>query len=76
MFVSSQDEYSLLVTGIEDKLINTLKSYGMGLLPYFPLASGLLSGKYSKDKDFPYNSRFSAWPQLSDRYMTKDNEKN
>ena len=73
MFISSQDEYSLLVRDIESNLVSVINSYNMGLLPYFPLASGLLSGKYKKDEHFPGNSRFSAWPQLSGRYMTEDN---
>ena len=45
-FVSAQDEYSLLVRGLEKELRPALETYGIGLLPYFPLASGLLTGKY------------------------------
>ena len=74
-FISCQDEYSLLVRDIEEELTNTFQSYEMGLLPYFPLASGLLTGKYKKNESLPDNSRFFAWPQLSDRYMTEHNWK-
>ena len=45
-FISAQDEYSLLARGIEADLIPALEEKGLGLLPYFPLASGLLTGKY------------------------------
>jgi aryl-alcohol dehydrogenase-like predicted oxidoreductase len=41
-FVSCQDEYSLLVRDVERELIPTAKALGLGILPYFPLASGLL----------------------------------
>jgi len=45
-YVTAQDEYSLVVRGVETALVPTLDHEGMGLLPYFPLASGLLTGKY------------------------------
>jgi aryl-alcohol dehydrogenase-like predicted oxidoreductase len=44
--VSCQDEYSLLARDVERELIPAISAAGLGLLPYFPLASGLLSGKY------------------------------
>ena len=45
-FISCQDEYSLLARGIERELMPAMQSFGLGLLPYFPLASGLLTGKH------------------------------
>jgi len=48
-FVSCQDQYSLLSRDIERELIPTIKARHLGLLPYFPLASGLLTGKYRRD---------------------------
>jgi aryl-alcohol dehydrogenase-like predicted oxidoreductase len=48
-YVSCQDEYSLLARDPEDELIPMMRALGLGLLPYFPLASGLLSGKYKRD---------------------------
>ncbi len=66
-FVSAQNEYSLLRTGIEDDLVPALQEYGIGLLPYFPLASGLLTGKYTRGSDLPQGSRLQAWGmQVSD----------
>ena len=46
---------------------------GMGLLPYFPLASGLLTGKYEKGKDIPAGTRFARMGRFSERYMTEEN---
>ena len=46
-FVSCQDEYSLLVRGIEKDLMPVMEATRMALLPYFPLGSGLLTGKYT-----------------------------
>ncbi|HSB78343.1 MAG TPA: aldo/keto reductase, partial [Candidatus Methylomirabilis sp.] len=43
-FVSCQDEYSLVVRDPDRELLPTMEAYGLGLLPYFPLASGLLTG--------------------------------
>lgn len=72
-FVSCQDEYSLLVRGIEGELIPAARKYGMGLLPYFPLASGLLTGKYRRNSPMPSGSRLTNTPRLSDRYLTEQN---
>ena len=47
-FVATQDEYSLLVRDIEKGLLPAIERNGLGLVPYFPLASGVLSGKYRK----------------------------
>ena len=47
-FVSCQDEYSLVVRGIEQDLLPAAQEYKLGLLPFFPLASGLLTGKYQR----------------------------
>ncbi|MFE5336808.1 aldo/keto reductase [Isoptericola sp. NPDC056573] len=48
-FVSTTDEYSLLWRKPEEELIPALEHYGLGLLPYFPLQNGLLTGKYTRD---------------------------
>ncbi|HEY1721773.1 MAG TPA: aldo/keto reductase [Magnetospirillaceae bacterium] len=74
-FVSSQDEYSLLVRGVEKELIPALRSFGLGLLPYFPLASGLLTGKYKKGAAPGAGTRFgsASMGRLGSRYMTEVN---
>jgi len=67
-FVSCQDEYSLLVRDVEKELLPAIQAYGMGLLPYFPLASGLLTGKYERQK-MPKGARLTTTPRLADRYI-------
>jgi aryl-alcohol dehydrogenase-like predicted oxidoreductase len=74
-FATAQDEYSLLVRDIEKELAPALQHYGMGLLPYFPLASGLLTGKYKKDQPIPENTRFARMGRFGERYMTEQNWK-
>jgi aryl-alcohol dehydrogenase-like predicted oxidoreductase len=56
-FVSCQNEYSVLVRGIEHELLPAMHACGLGLLPYFPLAAGLLTGKYRRDVPFPADAR-------------------
>ncbi|HVP84935.1 MAG TPA: aldo/keto reductase [Rhizomicrobium sp.] len=72
-WVTAQDEYSLLVRGAEHDLIPALKAKQMSLLPYFPLASGLLTGKYKAGQEAPSGTRFSAMKYLANRYMTEKN---
>ena len=59
-FVSAQNEYSWLHRDIEDDLVPALEAYGIGLLPYFPLASGLLTGKYRRGEAAPAGSRLEG----------------
>ena len=55
-FISAQNEYSLLNRNIERELIPAAAAFGIGVLPFFPLANGLLSGKYTRS-DAPAGSR-------------------
>jgi aryl-alcohol dehydrogenase-like predicted oxidoreductase len=64
-FISAQNEYSLLKRDIEDDLVPALEEYGIGLLPFFPLASGLLTGKYRRGEPPPPGSRIQAWGRES-----------
>ena len=72
-FVSVQDEYSLVVRDVERELLPAANAYGMGVLPYFPLASGLLTGKYKRDAALPEGARLTITKRLADRYMTERN---
>lgn len=72
-FIACQDEYSLLVRDIERELIPAMKAHGLGLLPYFPLASGLLTGKYRRGAPQPEGARLSYMPELASRYLTEAN---
>ena len=58
-FVSAQNEYSLIQRGVEKELVPALEHYGLGLLPFFPLASGLLTGKYQRGAAAPAGARMS-----------------
>jgi aryl-alcohol dehydrogenase-like predicted oxidoreductase len=49
-FVSAQNEYSLLDRTVERDVVPACLHYGIGLLPYFPLSAGLLTGKYGRDR--------------------------
>lgn len=73
-FVSCQDEYSLLVRNVvEGQLDAAMKHYGMSLLPFFPLASGLLTGKYKRNAPMPQDARLTNTQRLADRYVTDAN---
>src|SRR6185503_1988935 len=71
-FVSSQDEYSLLVRDQEKATVPVLQRVGLGLLPYFPLANGMLTGKYKRGQQGPKGARLSG-PGMSGRYMNNAN---
>jgi aryl-alcohol dehydrogenase-like predicted oxidoreductase len=72
-FICIQNEYSLVERAPEAELLPALRAHGLSLVPYFPLASGLLTGKYKRDKDAPEDSRFAQWQQLGDRYRNDAN---
>ncbi|MBA2934835.1 aldo/keto reductase [Sphingomonas sp. CGMCC 1.13654] len=65
-FISAQDHYSLLARGAEAELIPACDRFGVGLLPYFPLANGLLTGKYRRGRPMPENTRMAGKP-IDDR---------
>jgi aryl-alcohol dehydrogenase-like predicted oxidoreductase len=64
-FVSAQNEYSWLQRGVEADLVAALEHYGIGLLPYYPLASGLLSGKYRRREQPAAGTRIKDWGRES-----------
>jgi aryl-alcohol dehydrogenase-like predicted oxidoreductase len=74
-FVSCQDEYSLIVRRAEAELMPAARRHGLVLLPYFPLASGLLTGKYRRDQAMPAGTRLAGTPRLADRYLTEGNRR-
>jgi len=72
-FVSCQDHYSLLARDIDDDLLSAITRRDLGLLPYFPLASGFLTGKYTRANPPPEGTRMANMPKLAERYMTEQN---
>ena len=59
-FVSAQNHYNLLDRRIEGEVLPACERFGLGMLPYFPLASGLLTGKYDRGQPAPENTRLSG----------------
>ena len=57
-FISAQNPYSLLDRHLEREVVPAVEAYGIGVLPYFPLANGLLTGKYRRD-EVPAGSRLT-----------------
>lgn len=72
-FASAQDEYSLLKRGAEKDLIPAIAHYGMGLLPYFPLANGALTGKYKRGAAMPEGARLTKLPERAGQIFSEDN---
>jgi aryl-alcohol dehydrogenase-like predicted oxidoreductase len=64
-FVSAQNEYSLYNRAAEEELVPACESVGVGILPYFPLAYGLLTGKYRRGEAAPEGSRLATPGQAS-----------
>ncbi len=62
-FVSAQNHYSLLERDVETEVVPACEAVGVGLLPYFPLASGLLTGKYRRGSDAPDGTRLASRPE-------------
>ena len=58
-FISAQNESSLLVRGVEAEVLPAVNNYGLGFLPFFPLANGLLTGKFTREGG-PADSRVMA----------------
>jgi aryl-alcohol dehydrogenase-like predicted oxidoreductase len=65
-FVSAQNEYSWLKRGVETEVLPACERFGLGMLPFFPLASGLLTGKYVRGAEAPAGSRLSE-PRVAHR---------
>ncbi|MEC5387547.1 aldo/keto reductase [Uliginosibacterium sp. H3] len=72
-FISSQDEYSLLKRDAERELLPALNAYGIGLLPFFPLANGLLTGKYKRGEAAPAGTRLAGDGARADRILNEHN---
>ena len=72
-FISAQNLYNLLDRNIERDLVPACNAHGVGILPYFPLASGFLTGKYRRGQDAPAGTRLSAWGHMADGYLTEVN---
>ncbi|MDX6258048.1 MAG: hypothetical protein QOJ11_4382 [Frankiales bacterium] len=67
-FVSAQNHYSLLERDVEAEVIPACQAFGVGLLPFYPLANGLLTGKVRRETGAPADSRLAT----REAYLTDD----
>jgi aryl-alcohol dehydrogenase-like predicted oxidoreductase len=72
-FVSAQNLYSLLERDVEREVLPACEHFGLGFLPFFPLASGLLSGKYRRGAPPPEGTRLQAWGARGEAAMSDAN---
>jgi aryl-alcohol dehydrogenase-like predicted oxidoreductase len=72
-FISAQNQYNLLDRRIERELVPACNKYGLSILPYFPLASGFLTGKYRPGEPPPEGTRLAAAGPMAERVMTEPN---
>jgi aryl-alcohol dehydrogenase-like predicted oxidoreductase len=73
-FACCEDEYSLLNRAAERALIPMIEAHGLGLLPFYPLASGMLTGKYRRDAALPEGSRMARGERdYAGRFFTAAN---
>ena len=71
-FVALQMQYSLLVRDLEREHVPVCRQFGLGVLPWSPLAAGFLSGKYQRGKPLPAGGRLA---QRKDRFAAFDNDR-
>jgi aryl-alcohol dehydrogenase-like predicted oxidoreductase len=72
-FITAQNQYNLLDRRVERELVPACLKYGVGILPYFPLASGFLTGKYRRGAEAPKGSRLALMQRMADQVMTEAN---
>ncbi|HEY1831126.1 MAG TPA: aldo/keto reductase [Acidimicrobiales bacterium] len=71
-FVSVQNQYSILHRDPEDEVLPECDRSGLAFLPFFPLASGLLSGKYQAGQPAPEGTRLAAWGERGQKEMSDE----
>jgi aryl-alcohol dehydrogenase-like predicted oxidoreductase len=74
-FVCEQPPYSLLVRGVEAEVLPTCRRYGMGVIPWSPLAGGWLTGRWRKGQDAPQSTRAQRLPQRYDLSVPENQRK-
>src|ERR1700676_121596 len=72
-YISAQNQYNLLDRQIERELIPACRHFGVGILPFFPLASGFLTGKYKKGAEPPKDTRLGAMGAMAARALSDAN---
>ena len=72
-FISVQPEYNLLNWAIERELVPFCQAYNIGIIPFFPLANGFLTGKYRQGEEIPEGTRFAGNVGAQQRILTERN---
>lgn len=72
-FATAQNLYSLLDRRLEKDVVPACQHYGLGILPYFPLASGMLTGKYQRGNQPPQGTRLAMWGDRAKAAMSDAN---
>ncbi|HXW83361.1 MAG TPA: aldo/keto reductase [Candidatus Binataceae bacterium] len=72
-YISAQNLYNLLDRRVERELVPACKHYGVGILPYFPLASGFLTGKYKRGVEPPKDTRLGMMRPMAERVLNNEN---
>ena len=72
-FVACQERYSLLEREYEPSMARMVAASGLGLIPFSPLANGLLTGKYRRNQTLPAGARLTTTQRMADRYLTERN---
>ncbi|MEV6374464.1 aldo/keto reductase [Micromonospora sp. WP24] len=67
-FISAQNHYSLVERSVETEVVPACERFGLGLLPFFPLANGLLTGKYRRGEAPPAGSRLAGGGRYAARF--------
>jgi aryl-alcohol dehydrogenase-like predicted oxidoreductase len=72
-YIACQERYSLLEREYEANMAAMVAEYGLGLIPFSPLANGLLTGKYRRNQALPAGARLTTTQRMADRYLTDRN---
>jgi aryl-alcohol dehydrogenase-like predicted oxidoreductase len=72
-YVSCQERYSLLDRALDREVMPVIEAYGLGLIPFSPLANGLLTGKYRRNAPLPAGARLATTPRLAERTLMDAN---
>ncbi|HCV00863.1 MAG TPA: aldo/keto reductase [Dehalococcoidia bacterium] len=71
--ISAQNHYNLIERSVETEVVPAANRYGLGILPYFPLASGFLTGKYRPGEETAEGTRLAAWGDRAGGILTEKN---
>ncbi len=69
-FISAQNHYNLLNRDAEREVVPACERFDIGILPFFPLASGMLTGKYHRNEEPPEGTRLAGSPRARERYFS------